>query len=233
MLSSRFSAVILAAGKGKRMGGEIPKQYMGLLGKPLVYYTLAAFEASLCGEVILVVNPGDEGMVETDIVDKYGFKKVKSIVPGGAERFDSVFEGLKYVSGTHVLIHDGARILIRPGEIDKMCEAAVRYRAAVAGMPGKDTIKIADENGFVEATPDRSKVWIIQTPQAFELSLVRAAYESFIRESGFATDDAGVVERYTSAQVKLVPVSYENIKVTTPEDMVFAETVLKGRRNCL
>ncbi|GLC82579.1 2-C-methyl-D-erythritol 4-phosphate cytidylyltransferase [Lacrimispora brassicae] len=227
----RTAAVILAAGKGTRMGGQVHKQYMELLGKPLLYYALLAFENSSVDEIVLVTGPGEARHCREEIIEKYGFSKVTAVTEGGKERYHSVYQGLKAVKNCdYVLIHDGAR----PCVTEKIIEAASRgvrkYRACVVGMPVKDTIKMSDENEFAAMTPDRSRLWLIQTPQAFEYELVLRAYEKLMsseKYQGGVTDDAMVVETMTQEKVKLIRGDYANIKITTPEDMEIASVLIK------
>lgn len=233
------TAVVLAAGNGSRMGTTVRKQYLNIEGKPVLFYALAAFEHSaLIDEIVLTV--GDEAQrayCQKEIVDAYGISKVSRIVIGGKERYHSVFHALKAMQeGEHgyVLIHDSARPFVTEEMIARALEAAEKYGAAAVGMPVKDTIKIADEKGFAAQTPRRDLVWMIQTPQVFAYELILRAYESLMRqekellEQGVRiTDDAMVVETLTDVPVKLVQGSYENIKITTPEDLKVAGLFLK------
>jgi len=235
---AKTAAVVLAAGQGKRMHSAVAKQFLLLNGKPLIYYSLKAFEESSVDAVILVTGKDEISYCEKEIVEKYGFSKVARVVAGGKERYDSVHEGLLALSGILdgagiVLIHDGARPMLTQEIIDRTTEAAVRYKACTAAMPVKDTIKVSDAEGFAAMTPDRSTLWQIQTPQAFSYGLITGAYEKlFSAESLQAgiTDDAMIVETLTSVRVKLVEGSYENIKVTTPEDMMIAERFLGPKK---
>lgn len=227
----KIAAVVLAAGRGTRMESRIQKQYMILNGKPMLAHTLSAFEKSCVDEIVVVTGPGEETYCQKEIVEAEGFQKVKAIVPGGKERYDSVFEGLKAAAGCdYVLIHDGARPCLTEDIIERAVEGAVQYEACVVAMPVKDTIKIADEDGFTVCTPDRSSLWMIQTPQAFSYPLIYEAYETMFRERKFAgvTDDAMVVEITSDRKVKLIPGSYKNIKITTPEDLNIAEKYLES-----
>ena len=201
-------------------------------GRPVLYYSLKAFEDSeLIDEIILVTGSGEEEYCRKEIIDKYGLFKVKKIVSGGAERYDSVWNGLQETKADgFVFIHDGARPFVDEEIIRRGYECVSADRACVAGMPAKDTVKIADENGFVADTPDRSKVWIIQTPQVFETALVKEAYRLLMEKGHSAvTDDAMVVEQMLHFPIRLFYGSYENIKITTPEDLGTAEGFLKNR----
>ena len=219
------TAIVLAAGQGKRMGTEVQKQFLELKEKPIIYYSLRTFEDSpLIDSVILVTNQGNEAFCQKEIVDKYQFKKVHKIVTGGAERYHSVWNGLQEVEGGHVLIHDGARPFLTEEIIVRVYETLQECRACAVGMPVKDTIKMVDTEGYIVDTPDRNYVWQIQTPQAFETELVKTAYAKLMTQSEIrVTDDAQVVEEMMYEDVKLVPGSYENIKITTPEDLKIAE----------
>lgn len=229
----KYTAIVLAGGSGKRMGSAVKKQYLEILGKPLIYYSLDAFEKSKVDEIVLVVTPGDESFVQKEIVERYDFQKVTRIVAGGKERYHSVYEGLKVATGDYVLIHDGARAFVTDDIICRGMEGAKEYKACVVGMPVKDTIKVSDEDGFVESTPDRSRVWMIQTPQAFSYTLIKEAYEKVLSsDTTGITDDAMIVEKATKQKVKLILGSYDNIKVTTPEDLDVAENIIKKQNRC-
>nr|WP_314465620.1 2-C-methyl-D-erythritol 4-phosphate cytidylyltransferase [uncultured Clostridium sp.] len=226
----RTAAIVLAAGKGSRMGSTIHKQYMELCGKPLLYHTLRAFEESSVDEIVLVTGPGEVSFCQNEIVDRYGFCKISAVTEGGKERYHSVYAGLKAVNDcSYVLIHDGARPCVTREIIDASRAAAIRYGACVVGMPVKDTIKISDENGYAARTPDRTSLWQIQTPQAFRYDLVLRAYARLMESESFqkgVTDDAMVVETMTEEKVKLIQGDYTNIKVTTPEDLEIASVFL-------
>lgn len=230
----RTAAVVLAAGSGKRMGSSTKKQYMLINDKPILYYSLEAFQQSFIDEVILVVSQEDVDYCQKEIVEKYAFTKVTAIVEGGKERYHSVFSGLEAVSNCDfVFIHDGARPMLTEDILERLLTCVKEHGACVAGMPVKDTIKIADASGNIAATPDRNLVWLVQTPQVFDYTLIKDAYEQLIKSEqellgrGInVTDDAMVVETLTGHLVKLVEGSYENIKITTPEDIVVAENFL-------
>lgn len=215
------TAIILAAGKGKRMHSDVPKQYLLLEGHPILFYSIQAFEESFIDEIVLVTGKEEVEYCRKEIVDKYGFQKVKKIVVGGKERYHSVYEGLKVVSDTdYVYIHDGARPFVTNEILERVQKEVERYKACVVGMPVKDTIKIVGEDNIVKDTPDRKTVWQIQTPQTFSYALVKEAYDKLMeKEDDTITDDAMVVERMLQYPIKLVEGSYENIKITTPEDL--------------
>lgn len=232
MERKRCTAIVLSAGQGKRMGTSIQKQYIELKGKPIVYYALEAFQNSaLIDEIIMVVGKGQEEYCRKEIVEKYHLDKVREITEGGAERYDSVYSGLQRVRHDgYVLVHDGARPFVAEAVIQRIYDAVCNYPACVVGMPVKDTIKIVDKEKYTKETPNRSFVWQIQTPQAFDILLIRDAYEKFMQsEQKNITDDAMVVESVLGMKSKLVEGSYENIKITTPEDLEIAEVFLKRR----
>ena len=229
MQKVKCTAIVLAAGQGKRMGTAVQKQYLELAGKPVLYYSLQVFQtSSLIDEIILVVGEGQQVYCEREIVSKYQISKVKSIVQGGAERYISVWNGLREVSEGYVFIHDGARPFIEEEILMRAYKGVQEYQACVVGMPVKDTIKISDKEGLVADTPERSRLWMVQTPQVFETALVKEAYEELMqRAETNVTDDAMVVERMLGSKVKLVEGSYRNIKITTPEDLQVANLFVK------
>jgi len=240
-------AIVLAAGKGSRMHSDVAKQFLPLCGKPVLCYSLDVFEQSDYIDRIILVA-GREGMETcSEIVKEYGYKKVSSVVTGGKERYHSVRNGLNaalYEEDSAVenppalvLIHDGARPFVSEEIIEENIKALEECSACVTGVPSKDTVKIADSEGFVASTPERALVWNVQTPQSFHFSLVHKAYEQLIEkeaeilEKGIRiTDDAMVVEYFTNERVKLVEGSYENIKITTPEDLIIAENIIKRHK---
>jgi 2-C-methyl-D-erythritol 4-phosphate cytidylyltransferase len=225
----RHAAIVLAAGKGSRMQTDTPKQYLELNQKPLLFYALRGFENSFVDEIVLVTGPGQEAYCRSEIVEKYGFQKVKKIVTGGKERYDSVYQGLLALQGAdYVYIHDGARPFVTSDILERAKACVMEFDACVAGMPVKDTIKLADGNNFVAQTPPRDQVWMIQTPQVFSYALIREAYERLYRakQTVAVTDDAMVVESMMHVPVKLFQGSYENIKITTPEDLRIAKALM-------
>lgn len=229
MEKQKYTAIVLAAGSGKRMNSKVHKQYLIIQDRPVLYYSLKAFEDSAVDEIVLVVGKGEEKFCRKEIVDKYGISKVKAIVEGGKERYHSVFEGLKQTSDAdYVLIHDGARPFVKQEIIRRCMQEVQKYQACVVGMPVKDTIKIADEEGYAKQTPDRKNVWMIQTPQTFSYALIYEAYEEMLKTEDTAiTDDAMVLERIKGKKSKLIEGSYRNIKITTPEDLLIANVYLQ------
>lgn len=229
MEKQKYAAIVLAAGSGKRMNSKVHKQYLIIQDRPVLYYSLKAFEDSAVDEIVLVVGKGEEKFCRKEIVDKYGISKVKAIVEGGKERYHSVFEGLKQTSDAdYVLIHDGARPFVNQDIIRRCMQEVQKYQACVVGMPVKDTIKIADEGGYAKQTPDRKNVWMIQTPQTFSYALIYEAYEEMLKTEDTAiTDDAMVLERIKGKKSKLIEGSYRNIKITTSEDLLIANVYLQ------
>lgn len=226
----RVTAIVLAAGSGKRMNSNVHKQYMMLAGKPVIYYALKTFEESEVTDIVLVTGAGEEDYCRREIVERYGIQKVKAIVEGGKERYHSVYEGLKAAEGAdYVLIHDGARPLVTADIIARSIEATEESLACVVGMPVKDTIKVVGEDGFAKETPNRSTLWQIQTPQSFSYALIADAYQKVIASGDtVVTDDAMVLEKVTGQSVRVIEGSYCNIKITTPEDLMVAEAYLKN-----
>lgn len=232
MQKKKCTAIVLAAGQGKRMGTKVQKQYLEILGKPVLLYSLEVFQKSdLIDEMILVVGEGQEEYCQKEIVEKFQITKVSKIVKGGAERFHSVWNGLQEITGDgFVFIHDGARPFVTEEILMRAYETVQEEKACVVGKPAKDTIKIVDENQFAKETPNRNYVWQVQTPQVFENSLIKKAYSLLMKQEIIqVTDDAMAVEMMLQKNVKLVEGSYENIKITTPEDLQFAEIILKKR----
>lgn len=224
------TAIILAGGKGKRMHTKVPKQYLELQGHPILYYTLKAFENSFIDEIILVTGKEELQYCKEQIVEKYNFQKVKRIVAGGKERYNSVYEGLKAVpSDTDIVyIHDGARPFVDQEMLERVKQEMESNDACVVGMPVKDTIKIVNGQNYIKETPDRNFVWQIQTPQVFSYSLIKEAYMKLMcSEQKGITDDAMVVEKMMNRPIKLVEGSYKNIKITTPEDMEIGNLFLE------
>lgn len=230
MKREKITAIVLAAGRGKRMNSKVQKQFLELGGKPVLYYSLNCFQqSSLVTDIILVTGAESVAFCKEEIVEKYGFTKVKKVIPGGKERYDSVYEGLLSCENSDfVLIHDGARPFITQEILERGMTGVRETGACVIGMPSKDTVKVSDENGFVQETPERNLVWSVQTPQIFEYSLIRNAHEKIRCENMTGiTDDAMVVERASGTKIRLVEGSYKNLKITTPEDLDIAEIFLK------
>ena len=231
MERKKCCAIVLAAGVGKRMKSNRPKQFMELGEKPVLYYSLKAFEESFIEEIVLVTGANDISYCKEEIVAKYGFKKIKAVVEGGAERYLSVYEGLKVCGKCdYVYIHDGARPFVDESMMEEAYKAVQEYGACVIAVKAKDTIKVADENGIVKSTPDRNTLWQMQTPQVFVYEMIKKAHEMILDRTDLPiTDDAFVYECAFHKPIKLVEGKYENIKITTPEDMEIANIFLKKR----
>lgn len=236
--SKRSTAILLAAGRGRRLGTELPKQYIDIAGLPLAARTLTALaESPIITDIVMVIPAGDEDYVREHILQRVpeAAVKVRAFAAGGAERYHSVAAGLDAICWPcdYVYIHDGARPFIDEDSIRRLSAAVVQSGAAVAGMPSKDTVKMSDADGFVAQTPDRSRVWIIQTPQVFEKEMITRAYHMALEQLPeleaqeiHLTDDAMVAEQMLHARIRLVEASYRNIKITTPEDVAVAEAFL-------
>lgn len=289
----RVTAILLAAGRGTRMGSGIRKQFMELAGRPVLSWSLNVLALSpIVTEIVLVIPAGgganksaeeEQEHIRRLFIDplpEAAAAKVRALVPGGAERYNSVYNGLEAIQWPcdYVFIHDGARPLITEEMLEKLFRAVQEYKAVVAASPSKDTVKITDDSGFVQSTPDRSRVWNIQTPQCFEYELVKSSYEKIIGAASNAapaaaetdsarttelnragadaasdaapaaafadfagaghqnrqaplkiTDDAMVVEYASDTKVRPVDTGYQNIKITTPEDLLVAEVFLRNR----
>ncbi|WP_394239308.1 2-C-methyl-D-erythritol 4-phosphate cytidylyltransferase [Niallia oryzisoli] len=225
-----YQVIIPAAGQGKRMGAGKNKLLLELEGVPVFIYTLKVFEGDEnCAGVILAVNEQDEKEFHS-LLTKYGITKVICFVPGGPERQHSIYNGVKTLQGNGiVLVHDGARPFIDCNQIHSLVSSAELHGAAVLAVPVKDTVKKVKDDKVIE-TVERSSLWAIQTPQAFRMSLLRQAYEWAEEEGFLGTDDASLVERI-GHDVMIVEGNYDNIKLTTPEDLFFAETIIRKRRS--
>lgn len=229
-MKEKITAIVLAAGQGKRMHSKIQKQFLEIQNHPVLYYSLRCFQdSSLIDDIILVTGNDMISYCKNEIVDHYSFAKVSNVIAGGKERYDSVYQGLLACTDTdYVFIHDGARPFITEEILERGLVGVRETGACVVGMPSKDTVKLSDEEGFVGTTPERKQVWTIQTPQIFSYNLIRKAHES-IRKKDMSsiTDDAMVVEQESGVKVRLVEGAYQNIKITTPEDLDIAEMFLK------
>lgn len=219
----KITAVIVAAGRGTRMGADKNKVFLELSGKTILENTVEVFEnCGLINEIVVVTNDIEE--CKSLLI---GFKKVKSIVAGGSTRQESVKNGLSSTTCDIVVIHDGARALIREQEISETILAAEKYGAAAVGVKCKDTLKKADKNGFIAGTVDREFIYNIQTPQVFKFKEIKRMH-SLAEDKSF-TDDCALAESF-GTRIKIVDGSYDNIKITTPEDLQIAEKILEKRR---
>ncbi|WP_019635744.1 2-C-methyl-D-erythritol 4-phosphate cytidylyltransferase [Paenibacillus fonticola] len=233
--SAGAGAIIVAAGRGTRMGTKESKQYLMLQNKPIVVHTLEVFDRHpLITEIVLVTGEQDVERVLAWI-DEYGITTPIKVIPGGAERQHSVYQGLLQMSSAWVLVHDGVRPFVTEEQVTACYEAARAHGACVLAVPVKDTVKQVDEQGWVTATPDRRSLWAIQTPQAFRRCDLLQAHEQAARDGFVGTDDSMLVER-AGLSVCVVEGAYSNIKITTPDDLDYAEFVraqkeARGRGN--
>lgn len=224
-----LGAVVVAAGRGSRMGAAVSKQYLPLDGLPVLAHTLLALDAMPVIADIALVCGADDVRRCRELADGCGIAKLRAIVPGGRERQQSVYAGLAALDNAWVIVHDGVRPFVAEDDVVRCWQAAVAHGAAVLAVPVKETVKMADPQQFVQHTPDRSSLWAIQTPQAFRREQLMEAHRA-AEQAGFAgTDDAMLIERL-GLRVKLVQGSYTNIKITTPDDLLWAEQHVRAAR---
>jgi len=224
------TAIILAAGRSSRMGGSVDKQFLKLLGKPLLYYSIAAFESCAAVEAVVLVRHPDCAKQADEIVRQFGFQKIVAMTDGGAERQNSVWNGLARCNPATeiVAVHDGARPLVTPALIETTIQSAREHGTGIAATKVTDTIKEADENRSVLRTVDRTKLWAVQTPQTVQFSLLLEAYAKVLADGIVVTDEAAAVERL-GRNVRMVDTPFLNLKVTTPNDLATVETLLRQR----
>jgi 2-C-methyl-D-erythritol 4-phosphate cytidylyltransferase len=223
-----WGAVVVAAGRGTRMASADNKPYMQLAGRTVLAHTLEAFErCDTVSSIVVVVTPGEEARA-AEVIKREGFCKIDAIVPGGAERQNSVYAGLEALLTDGVLVHDAARPLITAEQITSCCSAAEEHGASALAVPVKDTIKVSDGSGFIVATPERRTLWSVQTPQAFLRQELMQAHRQAVEEGAAATDDAMLLERL-GRKIAIVEGDYQNLKITTPEDLPIAELLLARR----
>ncbi|HXY62318.1 MAG TPA: 2-C-methyl-D-erythritol 4-phosphate cytidylyltransferase [Nitrospirota bacterium] len=228
---SKVTALIPAAGMGKRMGKTMAKQFLTLGDKPMLAHTLLVFQrASEIDEIIPILSQEDMENCLHEVIEQYHITKVKTLVVGGKERQDSVSHGLRKLEkdASIVVVHDGVRPFVTTGMIKETVDLAKKGECVAVGVPIKDTIKEVDNKGVVRNTLERNKLWAIQTPQTFPLKILLRAYEESYKNKTYGTDDATLVER-SGGKVRVIMGSYENIKITTPEDLFLAEEILKRR----
>jgi 2-C-methyl-D-erythritol 4-phosphate cytidylyltransferase len=227
----RVAAIIPAAGAGRRMGGTVPKQFLQIGGREIVARTLAVFEACVAIDDVWVVVAAEQCTTcQNTIVERYGFRKIRGVIAGGTTRQESVWRGLQQVTDAValVVVHDGVRPFVTELLLQQTLDYAKRYGAAIAAVPLKDTLKRVSTAGTVEATVPRERLWRIQTPQAFQHALLRRAFQHAWRQGLQATDEAGLIEAL-GYPVQIVPSYEHNIKITTPDDLVFCATFLGER----
>jgi 2-C-methyl-D-erythritol 4-phosphate cytidylyltransferase len=225
----KADAVIVSAGKGQRFMEGKKKQFHFLEGKPILAHTLDKFETSpLIRSILLVVGQEDMDYCLKEVIEKYNFQKVSQIVPGGKRRQESVRNGMDALpkDADIVAIHDGVRPFVTRAMIEDSIHSAVRYGAVVLAMPVKETIKMSHPDGTVLKTLDRESLWQVQTPQTFQVNVIKEAYLRATEDGFTGTDDASLVERI-GVKVHILPGSYTNIKITTPEDLLLANLFLR------
>jgi 2-C-methyl-D-erythritol 4-phosphate cytidylyltransferase len=226
---ARVTAIVVAAGRGERMGSDIKKQFIPLCDIPVIARTLAAFQASRRVTQVIIVTGAEEIVMIADIVREFGFDKVVRIVRGGQTRQESAAAGFQAADKPdYIAVHDGVRPLVTPQCIDRVIKQAFEVKAAAAAVRLKDTVKQCDENGNILATPDRSCLWAVQTPQVFEANLYRDALEMAQAAGKDYTDDCQLIEN-AGGTVRLAEGEYSNIKITTKEDVIIAEAILRAR----
>lgn len=231
-MNSKISVLIPAAGQGKRMGTSVKKPYLMLGDKPILSHTIDRFEQnSAIDEIIVIVDESDFTICYEHVLAPFLYKKTRELISGGETRQVSVYNGLCALSDDvdYVIIHDGVRPFIDDDIIFRCLEATAECGASVAAVPVKETIKVANKNQYINYTPDRDLLWRVQTPQVFRKALLIEAHEKARLDSINAPDDATLVEKL-GVPVKLVMGSYKNVKLTTPEDLSFAETLLNDIR---
>lgn len=231
-MRSRVAAIIPAAGSGRRMGRSTPKQFLLLDDIPVLVYTLKVFESSpLIDEICLVVPPGMEDRCRIELLEAYGLKKVGRVISGGETRQASVYQGLlKIPSGMdRVVVHDGVRPFLSEALLRRVLEAATEEVGAIAAMPLKETPKQVREDGTVLSTPDRARLYLAQTPQVFPRKVLMEAYQKAYADGVVSTDDSALVERL-GFPVRIVAGAWDNIKITTAEDLHLAGKILELRR---
>ncbi len=226
------AAIILSAGSGSRMGTDVTKQWLKIDELPVFVHSLLAFESCRAVKEIVLCVKSEEFSMYSGIAEKYGIKKLRAVVCGGKTRADSALTGFRAISDktTHVAIHDAARCLVTPKMISTVISKAVTFGAAAAACRATDTVKICDENGVVQRTPERSKVWQAQTPQVFETEIYRASAYLALSDKIAVTDDCSLAE-HAGFKVHLVDCGKENIKITEPIDLYFASAILSKRKD--
>lgn len=236
MDNSGLKVIIAAAGKATRMGSKINKPYLNLNNYPVLAYSLCFFERfKICDEVVIIAADGELEHCRQNIVEKYKFSKVSAILPGGRERQDSIWVGLKFLQNRNcklVAVHDSARPLLSPPLMEKLIITGIKWNAAIPGIRVKDTMKFIDDNNFVASTPERKALFAIQTPQIFNYQHLYNAYIKAEQENFKGTDDAMLYEKYIG-KVKVVETSHNNPKITTPDDLIIVKALADHKGGCL
>lgn len=223
----KTSAIIVASGVGSRMKTDIPKQFLEVFGKPIIAYTINAISNCTNVDEIVVVTLPDYIVFCNDVVNEFNFKKVSKIICGGSTRQESVRNGLLELSDDTdvVVIHDGARPLVEPDIIKDSVHSALKFGCAAVGVKMKDTVKVVDSDGYILSTADREKLWQVQTPQTFKKDIILSLYKNLESSDIQFTDDCMLAEA-AGYKVKIIPGSYENIKITTPQDIFIMKGLL-------
>ena len=226
----KTKAILLSAGKGTRMNQSVSKQYLMLGNQTILSYSLEQFQKSSIDEIILVTAQEDIEYVKNNIVLPHKINKVTKIVAGGQERYLSVYQGLLAAQNCdYVMIHDGARPFLTIDIIEDSIRAVQKYQACAVGVPLKDSIKKLGREGYIVENIERTDVWQVQTPQCFSYQMILGAYEKLLQSDIKTTDDTAVVEYFTEVKVKMLMGSYENIKITTLDDLDYGEYLIKKR----
>ncbi len=222
--------LIPAAGSGKRMGANRNKLLLQVRSKPLIAWTLLAAEAASSISWIGIVSQSADWDDFKSIIADLNLKKTIALIPGGSTRQESVYNGLQALplNAEQVLIHDGARCLVTPNLFDACSEAILHCPGLIAAVPVKDTIKVVDDNGIITSTPDRKQLWAAQTPQGFDVNLLKQCHTQGVRQGWEVTDDAALFEK-CGMEVRIVPGEETNLKITTPQDLAIAEFILSHR----
>jgi len=225
---NNLRVVIAAAGIGSRMNSKVNKQYIPLKGRPVIAYSLDTFEKiQQVDSIVIVANSNELDYCKNEIVKKYGYQKVTGVIPGGKQRQASVRAGLNYISGStdFVAVHDGARPLVTSQLVQDLLTEAEKWGAAIPGVLARETLKTVDGDGMVVDTLDRSRIVVVQTPQIFKYDMLLEAYEKAYTEGVSGTDDASIFEKYMG-RVRVVNSDNRNMKITTPEDIAVAESLM-------
>ena len=222
-------AIIPAAGSGTRLEGRIKKQFLPLKGKPIIIHTLQRFEHCADVDEIVVAVPESDIVEIEQLISRYRVHKVSKAIIGGQKRQDSVYQALKRISARDsdiLIVHDGVRPFVETKKISQVIKACKEFDAAVLAVQPKDTIRRSSGGGFFDQTLDRTALWLVQTPQAFRAKLLMKAFEKAYKDKFYSTDEAALVERL-GVKVRIVEGSYDNIKITTQEDLEFGTLIFE------
>lgn len=225
-----ISAIVLAGGKGVRMGSNTKKQFLNVYGKPALVWSLEAFQNSVVDEIVLVCSEEDKDFCRKDIIEKYGITKCTKLAEGGRERYFSVYNGLNECSGDYVMIHDGARLCVMTETINNAAKMLLEKGSCCVGTKATDTMDILNEDGSVREQPERRLMWVAQTPQCFRLSDIKSGYEKALKVGETKiTDDVYVAMKYGNVKVYTLDDGADNVKLTTWKDLILAESILERK----